>query len=466
MKTLKKLFILASIVAGCLSANAQNTYSGYFLDNYTYRYEMNPAFGNEKGFVSMPGLGNFNLAMRSTIQLTDFIYKNPNGDGNVLFTNPNIGVDEAMKKFENRNKFNTNLKLNLLGVGFKAFGGYNTLTISASVNEENSLPKAFFALAKEGLSNTTYDIRDMFMHANAYATVALNHSHDIKQVPGLRVGGTLKFMVGVGALDVRFNEADITLGKDAWTAKTNADIYASVAGLKFTKDWYTPDNPEAGEPYEYVSGMNLDDGLGFINGYGLAFDLGAEYKWRDFRFSAAVLDLGFMSWGKTQHASTGGTHTFTTDDYTFSADGSAKNSFDNELDRMQEDLSKLFEITQTEELSSYTKPLGATLNFGVDYELPYYRKLHFGLMNTTRIDGAYGWTQFRLSANIAPVKWFSADINAAYGTFGFGYGWMLNIHTTGFNLFFGTDHNLGRLSKDFCPLNLNWTMNFGLNFPF
>lgn len=465
MKTIKTLIIVSSVVAASAIADAQTTYSGYFLDNYTYRYEMNPAFGNSKGFVSMPVLGNFNTAIRGTLHLSDIFYKNPNGGKTLLFTNPQIPVSEAMGKFGNRNKIGTNNKINLLSVGFKAFGGFNSLTISASANLEASLPKAFFSLAKEGISNKTYDIKDMFAYANAYATVALNHSHDIKQVPGLRIGASLKFLIGAGNVDVRFNEADLTLGTDAWSARTNADIYASVTGLRFEKDTYTPKGINGGAPREYVSGANLDDGFG-INGFGVAVDLGAEYKWRDFRFSAAVLDLGAMSWGKTQWASTDGTQTISTDAYTFNADGSLDNSFDNELDKLQDDLSKLYQLKDMGELNSRTSTLAATLNFGVDYELPVYRKLHFGLLNSTRINGPYTWTQFRLSANIAPVKVFSADVNVVAGTYGVGFGWMLNLHATGINLFLGMDHTLGTLSKQMIPLNSNASFNFGLNFPF
>lgn len=465
MKSLKKFLIIASVVAGCFTADAQHTYSGYFLDNYTYRYEMNPAFGNCRGFVSMPAIGNFNTAIRGNLHLSDIFYKSPDGGKTMLFTNPSISAAEAMSKFGNRNKIGTNNKINILSVGFKAFKGFNTITISASANLEASLPKAFFSLAKEGITNTTYDIKDMFANANAYATIALNHSHDIKQVPGLRIGASLKFLVGVGNLDMRFNEADLTLGENAWTARTNADIYASVTGMRFEMDTYTPEGPNGGRPREYVSGANLDDGFG-INGFGLGFDLGAEYKWRDFRFSAAVLDLGFMNWGKTQWASTDGTQTFTTDAYTFSSNGDADNSFDNELDNMKDDLSKLYQLKDMGELSSRTRALAATLNFGVDYELPVYRNLHFGLLNSTRINGPYTWTQFRLSANVAPVKVFSADVNIAAGTYGVGFGWMLNLHAPGINLFLGMDHTLGTLSKQFIPLNSNASFNFGLNFPF
>lgn len=219
MKSFKKLLILASVVAAYNSAYAQNSYSGYFLDNYTYRYEMNPAFGNSKGFVSMPVIGNFNTAIRGTLHLSDIFYKSPDGGKTMLFTNPGISVSEAMGKFGNRNKIGTNNKINLLSVGFKGFGGFNTITLSASANLEASLPKAFFSLAKEGISNKTYDIHNMFAYANAYASVALNHSRDIKQVPGLRVGASLKFLVGVGSVDIRFNEADLTLGENGWTAR-------------------------------------------------------------------------------------------------------------------------------------------------------------------------------------------------------------------------------------------------------
>lgn len=467
MKSLKNLFIIASVVASCISADAQHTYSGYFLDNYTYRYEMNPAFGNCKGFVSMPAIGNFNTTIRGNLHLSDIFYKSPDGGKTMLFTNPQISVSEAMSKFGSRNKIGTNNKINILSVGFKGFGGFNTISISANANLEASLPKAFFSLAKEGITNKTYDIKDMFAYANAYASIALNHSHDIKQVPGLRVGGALKFLVGVGSLDVRFNEADLTLGHDEWTARTNADIYASITGFRFNKDTYTPSAPNGGAPREYVSGGNLDDGFG-LNGFGLGFDLGAEYKWNGFKFSAAVLDLGFMSWGKTQWASTDGTQTFTTDAYTFSTNGDADNSFDNELDRLKDDLSKLYQLKDMGEKNSHTRALAATLNFGVDYELPMYKNLHFGLLNSTHINGAYTWTQFRLSANIAPVKIFSADVNVAAGTYGVGFGWMLNLHTTGINLFLGMDHTLGKLCTGpvMIPLNSNASFNLGLNFPF
>ncbi len=95
-----------------------------------------------------------------------------------------------------------------------------------------------------------------------------------------------------------------------------------------------------------------------------------------------------------------------------------------------------------------------------------YKKLSFGLLNSTRIQGAYTWTQFRLSANVAPVKCFSAGANVAVGTFGWSFGWVANVKVTGFNLFLGMDHTLGKLAKPGVPLNSNMAVNFGIDFPF
>lgn len=436
-------------------ASAQHTYSGYFVENYPYRFQMNPAFGNEDTFFSVPGVGNINVAMRGNLHLTDVLY---NVDGKtVLFTNPGVS-DNAVDKFSNKNRLNTALELDLLSAGFKAFGGYNTISIGARVNANVGVPKAFFELAKEGISNQTYDIKNLMMNADAYAQVALNHSREIKQVPGLRVGGALKFYIGAGNLDAYFNRAELQLGENSWNAMTNANIYASINGFKYKKS----QNKNTG--HEYVSGADFS--FKGLNGFGLGFDLGASYKWRDFNFSLALLDLGFISWGKTQWASTNGDKYFQSDAYTFNANSDADNSFKNEWKNMKDGLSELYQLDDNGELSSRTTGMAATLNLGVDYEFPLYRPLHFGFLSSTVINGRYTWSQARFSANVAPTKWVSATANLEASTFGCGFGWLLNFYPKGFNLFVGMDHTLGKLAKQGVPLNSNASVNFGMNIHF
>ena len=463
MRLIHKSIIAAALAACTLQAAAQHTRSGYFLDSYNYRYQMNPALGNDSHFVAMPALGNVNVGIHGNLHLGDVLYTV--GDRTVLFTNPDVPVQEAMSRFGDHNRIGSTDKIDILAGGFRAFGGYNTVTLSAVADVEADVPGALFSLAKEGVANRTYDIRDMRAHASAYAQLALNHSRDIPAVPGLRVGATLKLLVGAGNVDMLFRRAELALGTDGWAARTDADIYASVGGLRFDRKTYTPKHDATGSPYEYVSGANLDDGYS-PNGFGLGLDLGAAYHRGDWTFSAALLDLGFIAWGKTQHASTNGLQEIHTDAYTFSADDDASNSFSNEWDRFTDDLSRLYQLRDMGEMSSRTRMLAATVNVGAEYEFPLYRRLSFGLLNTTRIQGEYTWTDFRLSANVSPLKWLSASASLAAGTYGCGFGWMLNLHTCGISFFAGMDHTPGKLCKQGVPLRSNVSANFGIDFPF
>ena len=111
-----------------------------------------------------------------------------------------------------------------------------------------------------------------------------------------------------------------------------------------------------------------------------------------------------------------------------------------------------------------TTGLAATLNLGADYALPCYDKLTFGFLSSTRIHGPYSASQGRFSANVAPLTWFEAGINYAISTYGSSFGWVLNFHPRGFNFFVGMDHTLGKVSKEFIPLNSNANLCVGINF--
>ncbi len=71
------------------------------------------------------------------------------------------------------------------------------------------------------------------------------------------------------------------------------------------------------------------------------------------------------------------------------------------------------------------------------------------------------------SASVAPCKVFSAGINMVAGTYGVGFGWIANVHTTGFNMFLGMDRTLGKISKNpGIPVTSNADVSIGINFPF
>lgn len=144
----------------------------------------------------------------------------------------------------------------------------------------------------------------------------------------------------------------------------------------------------------------------------------------------------------------------------------APNSFDNEWDRLRNDLEELYQLDDMGDQGGRSQMLNATLNLGAKYTLPMYRKVSFGLLNTTRIAGDYSWTDFRLSANYLPVKNVSLAVNGSVGTLGCSFGWIANLRipTVGLQLFLAQDNTFCKIAKQGVPLSSNASVSLGLNF--
>ena len=243
-----------------------------------YRYRMNPAIGNDSTrFVAVPAIGNLNVAARGNLHVSDIFY-NVNGR-TTTFMNPGVTVAELMDNIGNNNRLSTDVNVTLLAGGFKAWGGYNTVTIGARANAAVRLPREVFSLLKEGVANQSYDIRDIGAHADAFAEIAFGHSRDINKQ--WRVGGTLKFLLGGANMDAKFKQARLDLGVDNWSVVADAELQSSVKGLTYKTD--VNDDTH----HRYVSGIDVD-GTG-LNGFGMALDLGAVYTLnQDWQFSASV----------------------------------------------------------------------------------------------------------------------------------------------------------------------------------
>jgi len=439
------------VAATTAGVSAQNLQSAYFDDNYLYRFQANPAFGNEgHGFVALPGLGNLNVGTNGTIGL-DHIFYNVNGETTTLL-NPNISASEALDGMKDHSRIGVDLRETILAVGFSGLKGYNTISVSARASASVGLPKEIVRLAKEGLSNDTYDLSNLGGTGRAWAEIALNHSHQINKC--LRVGATVKVLVGVASFDAHVNTANLKLHKDNYIGEVDADMHASIKN--FT--WDTDYNDRTRR--HYVNGANLDD-FSPVNGFGAAIDLGAVYTLnKDWEFSLAFTDLGFINWKNDVTATTNGLQSVETDSFSFNVDNN------DSWDKFRDNLSMLYELDDKGDMGSRMTGIGATMTAGAQYSLPVYRRLKFGLMNTTRINGDFSWTEFRLSANIEPVKVFSAGVNVGMGTFGASFGGIVNLKVPGFNLFVATDCIPGKLAKQYAPLNSNLNVNLGINFPF
>ncbi|MDE5752735.1 MAG: hypothetical protein K2H88_08870, partial [Duncaniella sp.] len=166
--------IAAAFCAVAPAISAQNLQTGYFDDNYMYRFQSNPAFANEDGFVSFPALGNMNLGVNGTIGLTHIFY-NVNGQTTTLL-NPGVSASEVLNGLKDKSRLGFSVRESVLSFGFKGLGGYNTFSVSARSDLNIGLPKDLFRLAKEGVYNSVYDLSHLSARAEAWAEVSLGPS--------------------------------------------------------------------------------------------------------------------------------------------------------------------------------------------------------------------------------------------------------------------------------------------------
>ena len=98
----KKLTLVATLMLTVVTTMAQSLNSAYFTDDYKYRHTMNPAFGNEQGYFSLPALGNINVRTQGNFGYDAIIKNNPNPYGNkslTTFLNPDIDLATALDGF-------------------------------------------------------------------------------------------------------------------------------------------------------------------------------------------------------------------------------------------------------------------------------------------------------------------------------------------------------------------------------
>lgn len=464
MKSSYRKYILAAVfTATCGVTMAQNLNSAYFTDQFAFRHTMNPAYGNEDNYVSVPALGNVNVKVQGNFGYQDVIMDNPiaGGKGMTTFMNPYISVADALDGFNTGdNRVVGDVNITLFSGGFKKWGGYNTIELNAKVGFGTSLPYELFEFAKN-IGNNNYDIGDINVNAQSYAELAFGHSRQINEK--LRVGAKVKFLLGIARADFQFKDVKAELaGDDKWVISGQGQADVSMKGFMFKSERSDYETEGAGT-YEHVDDVDIDGGG--LGGFGMAVDLGGIYKLNeDWTFSAALLDLGFISWSNDVQAVNmrdrfefGGFH-----DVAVTHDRGGEKLSD-QADRYKDQLTDFVNLQDKGDQGSRTTGIGATLNLGAEYTLPVYRKVKFGALSSTRLRGSYTWTEGRLSANYTPLGWLDGGVSLSVNSFTTSVGWVINIHPRGYNFFIGMDHLLGKTSKEFIPLSSNANVAMGMS---
>lgn len=464
---ISKHLLTAALMTVASSAMAQGLNSAYYTEDYKFRHDLNPAYANDQSYISIPALGNISVNTHGNFGYQDVVMKNPrygldaNAKKMTTFMNPYISTSDALEGFSSgNNRITGDVNIALLSAGFRAFGGYNTIEVNSKTSFGVALPYELFEFAKN-TGNQTYNIGDIRAHGMSYAELAFGHSHQINKK--LRIGAKLKFLFGIARADVEMNDVKADLAaNDKWLISAQANAHMSMKGFTYKQKSKEYNDPSKGS-YDYVNDVDVD-GAG-LSGFGMAVDLGGVYKINDsWTVNAAILDLGFMRWNNDMLA-VNRENTFTFDGFhdMYVKQNHGGETFDDQADKYGDQLADFANLSDQGDQGGRTTGLGATLNLGASYTLPSYKKMTFGFLSSTRIKGAYSWTEGRLSANWTPLKWLDGGVNFAVNSFTASMGWVLNIHPKGYNLFIGMDHLLGKMSKEYIPLSSNASLAIGMN---
>ena len=455
---IRKSLMAVSMLLVTIASSAQSSSSAYFLEGFNQRYQLNPAFAPERPvFMAIPALSNIQVDARSSVGLANFLYESKSKPGMLTtFMSPDIDAKEFLDDMPNGARFDVALNMDIIALGIGGKKGFTTFNVKLRNSEQISMPQELFGFMKASLGNGNYLIKDININSTSYLEASLTHSHKIGE--NLTVGLGLKFLEGLAYADVTINEIDAQLDDEKWRVKSNGTIKASVPGAEYKLN---PDD----QTFDGINGYTFK----IPGSHGFAVDLGAEYDFKDLveglKVSAAITDLGFISWADMNTFATNNNEYVEFDGFN-NYDVSGDNN-DETMDQIADDFKEMVKLYQTGTTDKSERvALAATARLGVEYEMPFAKWVSFGELMTYRT-GMYSFFESRTSICLSPCGWIDLTGNYCASTIGSSVGVLLNMHPAGINFFVAVDHLKAEFNPQFVPLH-DFGLNFslGLNFAF
>ena len=455
MKVMKSAFKsgLAVIfgLLSCCAVKAQGpALSEYFLPGYNQRHWLNPALMPQFGYFNFPALGMIGVDVQSNLGLNSVFYPLDNGKLGT-FLHPDVSADEALSGFHKNNYVTANADISLLSWGWYEGTSFWSVDLSAHVHGDVNLPYGAFEFLKRGMTGdpTEYHLKNVGVNAQAWVSLALGHARAV--TPEWHVGGKFKLLYSPFDVSANFPQTDMLLSGDVWKVNTNG----------------------SGQMHGIVQPMVVGDSItGFEGGhagrdagYGIAFDLGFEYRpnyVHGLRFSFALTDLGFVTYRRESGVNLALDGDLVYDGMEISTDGNGEVNFDMNVGMEASVPSR-----------SYTRALFARMNAGVEYDF-YLDMFSIGLLSSTYLNWHHVTTELTASVNMKLLRWLSLSVSYSFLKTRQTLGWALNITPKwGLNFFFASDytplvfnrvHTEGGAFK--VPAKqVNAQFMFGLSFP-
>jgi len=442
---------------------SQNTRSAYHLEDNALGHELNPAFQPENSYYAWPLTGNVSVAMRSSMGLEDLIYERNDGSLTTFMAKGTIAKSDLMDKIGSAFKNYSEAQVTLFGMGRRvSTERYQTLSVNLRLNEQMRIDDSMFDFMKD-MENRSYDITDTKLDASVFAEIAVGESRRLND--RWTIGAKAKLLVGLAHLDMDITAMRADLQNDRWMVQGMARMNA--AGFDYKTEM--KDYKENGRgQYETVSGLAFDGLL--PRGMGLAIDLGVSYQYdAHWTFSAAIRDLGFLSWWKIKKARNQGDR-FAFDgfhnaclsdpDDQYALENPNKEPLSDQLDQLRDDLTDLAHLQEAG--SGYLTQMQSPIcHIGAQYKID---KWSAGALVTSGIRGDMTWVESRLNVTYTPISKLDLTLSPAYdSTAGMVVGSMIRYRfDNGIRLHLGSDACAFSYNRQLLPISLCGSIQMGM----
>lgn len=338
--------------------------------------------------------------------------------------------------------------MNILGFGGHTKKMFWNAGINVRANAELAIKKDVFRLLKT-LGSGHYDLTGTNVAAQSYLEAYVGFAIPVKEyiTIGFRVKGL------IGAANAKGNITSI------YADVTDETVRAELAGNLRGNSPALKGDYEVGSEFKPKNLIYKDfkDIMKNIKSGGAAIDLGVEVRLLDDRLkvSGAVTDLGFICWNGNS---------------TVNVDANGFFNYDGvDFDKGETISDNDFNATMAPSTGKYTSRLNCALNLGVEYNI-LNNHIAFGLLSHSKFCQTFSYTELTASVNFRLGRWFTTTLSHTFlnrnklGIFGFA----LNMHPAGFNLFLGADYigcSYAKLNDSPIPKTMkSANIYFGLGF--
>lgn len=368
---------IAALFTGTV-ASAQNL-SAYYNSLYLFSNEANPAFAPDcKNYVALPGI---QIGVQSNIGAYSLLY--PNGNGFVTGLHQSVSSEEFLSRIGESANLSNDGTIRLFGVGGKIHEkSYLSASIKLRESADVLLPYDTFRLLKEGSATSdSFNLSDAAFSGNVLGEIDINLMHSFGRIT---VGATAKVINGFVRGDLDLDKLNIVASPEKWSFEGEGKINTSFVNF----------NP------------------------GLALDLGVNAHITDnLVISAAVLDLGGITWATTTDFSLpGGRWEYSGID--ISTNGNESEGIGSELESAINGLTSKLELVKSDNDARYYTSLPVSANAGIKYTLPAWDKLSFGAVVAYKGNAIFNSTDARAIIDVHPLKWFEVSASAGTSTEG------------------------------------------------